>query len=88
MPWPPDNGVGRGHHNPGRNAQQITATNGNRGRIPDRRDERRQARSRLAAEHRRLGIARLAHQAMPLTLYYRHPKGGFYCEVTEGWWAA
>jgi hypothetical protein len=40
MPWP-DNGVGRGHHNPGRSAQQITATNGNTGSIPDRGDPRR-----------------------------------------------
>jgi hypothetical protein len=40
MPWP-DNGVGRGHHNPGRNAQQITATNGNTGSIPDPGDRPR-----------------------------------------------
>jgi hypothetical protein len=65
----------------------VTATS-NTGSIPDPGDGRRRARSRLADEHRRLGIARLADQAMPLTRYYRHPKGGFYCRVVEGWRAA
>jgi len=88
MPWP-DNGRGRGTStDPGLDTQQITATNGNGKSIPDRGDERRRARARLADEHRRLGIARLAHRAMPLTAYYRHPKGGFYCRVVEGWRAA
>ena len=86
MPWP-DNGRGRPRCKGGPD-QQITATNGNTGSIPDRGDERRRARARLADEHRRLAYARLAHQAMPLTRYYRHPKGGFYCRVVEGWRAA
>jgi hypothetical protein len=49
------------------------------------------ARERLAAERRRLGLARLAEQAMPLVVYYGPrplravPLGQF---LAEGWWAA
>ena len=45
------------------------------------------ARERLAGEHYRLAVARLANQLMPLDRYYRHPKCGFYCVVAEGWMA-
>jgi hypothetical protein len=41
------------------------------------------ARQRLGAEHRRLAIARLAEQAMPLTVYYRKSKYGPYCTLVE-----
>jgi hypothetical protein len=83
----PGNGRGRGDHDPGL-TPTATATNGNGESITDPCGDRRRARVRLADEHRRLAYARLAHQAMPLTACYRHPKGGFYCRVVEGWRAA
>ena len=84
----PGNGEGRAPRceRPGP-APTTTATNGPV-IVPDGGDRQYRAQWRLADEHRRLGIARLAHQAMPLTRYYRHPKGGFYCRVVEGWRAA
>jgi hypothetical protein len=92
MPWPDQNGRGRAlrREPPGPTPTAATATNGTTGTpiLPDAGDRQYRARWRLAAEHRRLGIARLAHQAMPLTVYHRHPKDGFYCRVTEGWRAA
>lgn len=48
-------------------------------------DQAWRARERLAGERHRLALARLAQQRMPLDRYYRHPKGGFYCVVVEGW---
>jgi hypothetical protein len=72
---PPRDGRGRGANFPGLESRNYTATNGtatNGGAaiLPDAGDRYR-ARWRLADEHRRLGIARLAHEAMPLTVYYR-----------------
>jgi hypothetical protein len=51
----------------------------------------RHARARLAAQDRHLRITRMAHQAMPLTVYYGPrplrdvPLGQF---LVEEWWAA
>ena len=58
--------------------------------IADREDDRRRARTRLADEHRRLGICRLAHEAMPLTRYYARPLRTIPLAqfLAERWWAA
>jgi hypothetical protein len=63
---------------------------GTKGSLPDREDDRPRARTRLADEHRRLGICRLADEAMPLTVYYSRPLrtiplGQF---LVERWWGA
>jgi hypothetical protein len=78
---PPRDGRGRGANFPGLESRNYTATNGtatNGGAaiLPDAGDRQYRARWRLAEERYRLGIAALAHQKMPLTLYYRR------------WWAA
>jgi hypothetical protein len=86
MPWPRDGTTGRPLRHPAE-TRRTTATSG-RPIVRDGGDRRRQARARLADQHRQLAYARLAHEAMPLTRYYRHPKGGFYCRVVEGWRAA
>jgi hypothetical protein len=81
MPWPDTrDGRGRGSWRPGLESRNYTATNGTATNggvaiLPDA-DRQYRARWRLAEERYRLGIARLAHEAMPLTVYYRR------------WWAA
>jgi hypothetical protein len=75
MPWPDNGRAGSPRsRRPGSGqyytATNGTATNGGAAILPDAGDRYR-ARWRLADEHRRLGIARLAHEAMPLTVYYR-----------------
>jgi hypothetical protein len=51
-------------------------------------DRQHQARRRILAqdEHRR--ICRELEQLGPLVVWYRQPKGAFYCLVVEGRWAA
>jgi hypothetical protein len=34
---------------------------------------------------RRHRIARMADELMPMAVWYRQPKDGFYCTVVEGW---
>lgn len=46
---------------------------------------RQAARARLRAQRDHLAVARWLHQLVPLTAYYRQPKGAFYCRVAEGW---
>lgn len=89
MPWPDrrDGTAGRPPQRPANIPADTTSTSGSQS-LPDPGDRQYRARWRLADEHRRLGIARLAHERMSLVEYYRHPRGGFYCRVVEGWRAA
>lgn len=48
-------------------------------------DRQRQARQRLQAIDRRRRIATMADELMPMAIWYRQPKHGFYCAVVEGW---
>jgi hypothetical protein len=48
-------------------------------------DRQRQLRERVQAINRCCRIARMADEVMPLAVWYRQPKGGFYCVVVEGW---
>jgi hypothetical protein len=68
---PPRDGPGRSYrrerpaHKP-----YNTASDGSTAILPDGGDRQYRARWRLADERYRLGIAALAHQKMPLTVYY------------------
>jgi hypothetical protein len=56
--------------------------------VPTTTDRERLARERVQAIDRRCRIARMADQLMPMAVWYRQPKGCFYCVVVEGWGAA
>jgi hypothetical protein len=43
------------------------------------------ARRRVEAQTRHLQVCRWLDRLVPLSVYYRHPKGGAYCRVVEGW---
>ena len=66
---------------------------GSRGRNPGHRpvvvptttDSQRLARERVWAVDRRCRNARLADELMPMAVWYRQPKGCFYCTVVDGW---
>jgi hypothetical protein len=53
--------------------------------VPTTTDRQRLARQRVQAIDRRRRIARMADELMPMAVWYRQPKGGFYCIVVEGW---
>jgi hypothetical protein len=48
-------------------------------------DRQRQARQRIQAIDRRRRIATMADELSPMAVWYRQPKGAFYCTVVEGW---
>jgi hypothetical protein len=52
---------------------------------PDPYGIQRAARERVRAIGRNCRIARMAEQVMPMAVWYRQPKGAFYCTVVEGW---
>jgi hypothetical protein len=59
---------------------------------PERRpltdaDQRRTtlARERIQTLDRHRRIATMADELMPMAVWYRQPKGCFYCIVVEGW---
>jgi hypothetical protein len=47
-------------------------------------DRQRRARSRILAQDERRRVCRELEQLAPLAVWYRQPKGGFYCLVVEG----
>jgi hypothetical protein len=50
----------------------------------DRLDRQTVARRRVQAIDRRCRIARMADELMPMAVWYRQPKGAFYCTLVEG----
>lgn len=42
----------------------------------------------VLARQREGRIGRMADELMPMAVWYRQPKGAFYCVVIEGWRAA
>jgi len=55
---------------------------------PSTTDTQRLARERVRAIDRHCRSARMAEEVMPLVVWYRQPKGAFYCVVVEGWRSA
>jgi hypothetical protein len=53
--------------------------------VPTTTDSQRLARQRLQAIDRHRRIAAMADGLMPMAVWYRQPKGAFYCTVVEGW---
>jgi hypothetical protein len=45
-------------------------------------------RHRVRALQEHLAVCRQLHRAASLVEYYRRPRAGFYCRITEGWRAA
>jgi hypothetical protein len=80
MRMPPDKRTG-----PEGPARSAAAKQANTRIIADRQ---RQARQRIQAIDRRRRIATMADELAPLAVWYRQPKGCFYCRVVEGRWAA
>jgi hypothetical protein len=55
---------------------------------PVRSAAAKQANTRIVPDRwnaRRRAAARELERLAPLTVWYRQPKGGFYCVVIEGW---
>jgi hypothetical protein len=55
---------------------------------PARLTAAKQASTRIVSDRRnarRRAAARELERLAPLAVWYRQPKGGFYCTVAEGW---
>ena len=77
----PGNGGGRAPR-PGLDAQDTADQSESVAIVAARQ---RQARQRIQAIDRRRRIATMADELMPMAVWHRQPKGGFYCAVVEGW---